>query len=346
MDSTSALTRYVSEALSPFLERRDTGLHAPAFDAAIDPHDPAPRAILTHAHSDHAAAGHGEIWCTPETAGVYRRRNPEWTGTARLLSYGEAAEAAGITLRLVPAGHVLGSSQVLFTGGDRSLLFTGDFKLAIGRTAAPAESPRADVLITETTFGLPVFRFPDRRELERRLVEACQDAIARDLTPVALAYSFGKAQEVAAVLTEAEIPTVLHGAAWKLLPDFEAAGFRFPISRPYEQGPPAAGEALIAPPSCARSGMVRNLRRRRIVYCSGWALREASRADVDADVLLPMSDHADFTELLAHVARVGARRVLTMHGYAHDFARILSDRGVEAVPLPASSERPAPVEER
>jgi Cft2 family RNA processing exonuclease len=338
---SDTLSRLFDEALSPFLEVRATGLYAPAFEAFVDPSVPVPRAILTHAHADHAAAGHGEIWCTPETARVYRRRNPEWSGGAREFAYGEGPSSDGTELRFVPAGHVLGSAQLHFRAAGKSLLFTGDFKRRRGRTAVPAESPAADVLVTETTFGLPVFRFPDRRELEQRLVEVCREAIGRGLTPVVLAYAFGKAQEVTAVLTEAGIPTVLHGAAWKLLPEFEAAGFRYPTSRPYEQGPPLPGEALIVPPNCARTPMVRNLRRRRIVYCSGWALREASRADVDADVLLPLSDHADFDELLEHVAQVGARRVITLHGYASDFARILRDRGIEAAPLPAAAERRA-----
>jgi Cft2 family RNA processing exonuclease len=340
-DSSEPLVPLLAESLTPFLESRPEGLWAAAFDAYLDPPAPVSRAILTHAHADHAAAGHGEIWCTPETTRIYRRRNPDWAGGVRELPYGEETGRDGVTLRLVPAGHVLGSAQLYFEGGGRSLLYTGDFKRATGRTAVPAESPGADVLLTETTFGLPVFRFPQRETLEARLVEACRDAIAAQLTPVVLAYAFGKAQEVATVLTEAGIPTVLHGAAWKLLPDYEAAGLSFPLSRPYEQGPPAAGEVLVAPPSCARTPMVRNLKRRRIVYCSGWALRAASRADYDADVLLPLSDHADFEELLRHVADVGSRRVITLHGFAHDFARILRAHGLESMPLPAAAERRA-----
>jgi hypothetical protein len=132
---------------------------------------------------------------------------------------------------------------------------------------------------------------------------------------------------------------VLHGAAWKLLPEFEAAGHAFPMSRAYETGPAQPGEALLVPPNCARTPVVRNVKRRRIVYLSGWAVREASRADFDADVLIPWSDHADFPELLAHVADVAPKRVVTMHGYSRDFARILVTRGVTAEPLPTARER-------
>jgi hypothetical protein len=134
---------------------------------------------------------------------------------------------------------------------------------------------------------------------------------------------------------------VLHGAAWKLLPDYAAAGVDLPLSRPYESGAPREGEALVTPPSTARTPMVRALRNRRVVYLSGWAVREASRLEFEADALIPMSDHADFSDLRRHVAAVSPRRVVTMHGFARDFARILEAGGVPAEPLAGREERPA-----
>jgi Cft2 family RNA processing exonuclease len=325
------------------LEPRPEGLYAPALEAWIDPAAPVPRALLSHAHADHAVGGHGEILATPETAALYRLRHPGWTGTARTLSYGEPMESSGVTLRLVPAGHVLGSAQIhLATDGD-SVLYTGDFKRRRGRTAAPAETPAARTLLIETTFGLPVFRFPDTPELEERLVAACREAIADGEIPVVLAYSLGKSQEAAAILAEAGIPTVLHGAAWKLLPAYAAAGVALPdtLTRPYETGPPSPGEALVTPPSTVRTPMVRAIKRRRVIYLSGWALREAARAEHDADVRIPMSDHADFDALLAHVRDVAPETVVTFHGFAQDFARILAREGVDARTLAGREERPA-----
>ena len=331
----------MNDPLGPFLEAGPHGLYCPAFDAAVDPPEAAARAIVSHGHADHAAAGHEEVWGTPETIAIYRRRHPAWTGRARALRYGERVEKDGVSLELHPAGHVLGSAQMRFERDGRSLLFTGDFKRRASRTAVPAEAPRADVLVTETTFGLPVFRFPQREEVEARLVAACRRAFEEGKTPVLLAYGLGRSQEVALSLTQAGIPTVLHGSAWKLLPEFEAAGHAFPLSRAYETGPARPGEALVVPPSCARTPVVRKLKARLIVYLSGWAMREASRADFDADVLIPMSDHADFPELLRHVAEVAPERVVTHHGYARDFARILASRGVAAEPLLSASERAA-----
>lgn len=326
-------------AVAPHLEASPEGLFLPAFSAHLDPPAAAPRAVLSHAHADHAAAGHGEIWATRETLGIYRRRHPEWAGTARELAYGEPVERDGARLTLVPSGHVLGAAQVRVEGPEGSTLYTGDFRLGPSRTAVPAEAPPADTLVTETTFGLPVFRFPPREETEARLVETCRQAHADGAIPIVLAYALGKSQEAALALTAAGIPTVLHGAAWKLLPEYEAAGFSFPLSRPYESGPAKAGEALVVPPNCARTPVARNVKRRRILYLSGWAMREAARADFDADVLLPISDHADFDELLAHVERVRPGRVLAHHGYARDFARILSARGLEAQALAEGGER-------
>jgi Cft2 family RNA processing exonuclease len=286
-------------------------------------------------------AGHGEIWATPETIRIYRRRNPEWTGPVQEIGFGDRRDHLGTLLEAFPSGHILGSAQWRFSNANSSLLYTGDFKRRLGRTAVAAQTPRSSVLLTESTFGLPVFHFPAREALEERIVEVCREAMEQGETPVLLAYALGKAQEIALILGDARIPTVLHGAAWKLLPEYEAAGFSFPLSRAYESGPPVAGEALLVPPRCARTPIVQKLKRRRVVYLSGWAVRAASRADFDADVLIPFSDHADFPELLAHIGRVAPERVVTHHGYARDFARILQGRGVEAQALSAGGERGA-----
>jgi Cft2 family RNA processing exonuclease len=328
-----------SDPLLAFLQHRAEGLYCPALDAYLDPPGAVPRALISHAHSDHAVEGHGEIWATRQTLAIYRRRHPAWQGAAREISVGTAFESGGIRLEAHWSGHILGAVQWRFDGGGESLLYTGDFQRRASITAERVETPQADVLLTETTFGLPVFRFPPRDDVQARLIAACREAIDRGEIPVLLAYALGKAQEAAAVLTRERIPTVLHGAAWKLLPEFEAEGFTFPLSRGYETGPARPGEALIVPPRCARTPVVTAIKKRRVVYLSGWAVRSAARADFDADVLLPFSDHADFDELLEHVAQVAPRRVVTHHGFARDFARILGQRGIDAQALAEPGER-------
>lgn len=328
------------DGLAPHLETRPEGLYAPAFDAFVDPSVPVARALLSHGHADHAVEGHGEVWATPETLAFYRRRHPDWSGTDRRIAFGESVEALGTRLTLLSSGHILGAAQALFASEAGRLLYTGDFKRRASRTARPLETARAETLVTETTFGLPVFRFPPREALEERILRACREAFAEGETPVLLAYPLGKSQEAAAILGDAGIPTVLHGAAWKLLPDFAVAGVGLPGARAYESGPPGAGEALITPPSSSRTSMVRGLKKRRVIYLSGWAARSASRAELDADVLIPLSDHGDFEDLLAHVGDVSPERVRTHHGFARDFARILSQRGADAAPIRGREERP------
>src|SRR5262245_28721198 len=254
--------------LAPFLESRPEGLYSPDFEAYVDPRGPVGRALLTHAHSDHAAGGHREVWASSETLEIYRLRHPEFSGSSRALAFGEEIRSGGAGLTVHAAGHVLGSAQLRFQTSDGSLLYTGDFQRQKARTAAAVEAPPSDVLVIETTFGLPVFRFPKRSEAETRLVAVCREALDAGETPVLLAYALGKSQEVTLALAEAGIPTVLHGAAWKLLPVYEHAGFAFPLSRPYDSGPPRDGEALVVPPLCARTPIVQKFKRRRVVYLS------------------------------------------------------------------------------
>ncbi len=329
----------MTDTAAPHLFSREEGLFLPAFQAWIDPPAPAPRAILSHGHADHAAAGHGEIWASPETLSIYRIRHPEWRGTARALAWEENVAGEGVGLALHRAGHILGAAQIRVEGPEGSTLYTGDFRRSESRTTRPAAAPRADVLVMESTFGLPVFRFPPRSESEARLVAECRRAGEEGAVAIVLAYALGKSQDAVLALTEAGIPTVLHGAAWKILPAYEEAGFSFPLSRPYASGPAQAGEVLVVPPNCIRTPVVRKIRKRRILYLSGWAMREASRAEFDADVLLPISDHADFDELLAHVSDVAPAGIRTHHGYARDLARILSRGGRKAEPLSEGGER-------
>ena len=240
---------------------------------------------------------------------------------------------------MFPAGHILGSAQVRFEEAGRSLLYTGDFKRRASATARTAESPASNVLLMETTFGLPVFRFPPREEIERRLVAACREALEEGKTPILLAYALGKSQEAAAILTSAGIPTVLHGAAWKLTPEYAAAGTSLPLSRPYEEGPPRPGEALIVPPPApARPSWTRSSSGASSISPAGRFARPRRRISPPTSAFRCRTTPTS-SELLAHVEEVGGGSVLTMHGYAGDFARILSNRGVPAVPLAEAAER-------
>jgi Cft2 family RNA processing exonuclease len=185
----------------------------------------------------------------------------------------------------------------------------------------------------EATFGLPVFRFPDVETLRASLVDEARRALEAGVTPVFLAYALGKGPEVAKLLGEAGVPSALHGAVWKMTEVYREFGVSFPGCEPYEKGA-VKGKALVVPPSFRGHPMVTALKARRLVLASGWALLDASYDRFDADRLVPLSDHADWDELLRIVELSGARRVYTTHGFASTLAHVLQARGLDAAPLP------------
>jgi len=311
------------------------GLFLPELGVHLDPAVPVPLAVLSHGHADHARALSAVVHATPETVAIARARLGE-TGYVPH-AYGESFELKGsgcapCRVTLLSAGHVLGSAMVVVESGGERLLYTGDVKLRPSLTCAPAEVPSCDLLVTEATFGLPVFRFPPVAELRDAIVREARAALEEGEVPVFLAYALGKGPEVAKVLGNAGIPVSAHGAVHNMLEIYRAFGVGFDDVVAYERGK-VSGRALIVPPSFRAHPMVAKLARKRVVYVSGWALLDASYDRHGADALVPLSDHADFDELLRLVELSGARRVLTTHGFAEPFARELARRGADAAAL-------------
>jgi Cft2 family RNA processing exonuclease len=282
---------------------------------------------VTHAHSDHV--GRHQTWiASPGTAALSERR---WGARdLEVHEFGAPWQDEETTLTLLPAGHILGSAMVLLEHQGQRILYTGDFRLRHSATAEPCTPVPADVLVMECTYGEPRFRFPDReRELDR-LGHFVATALARDEVPVLLAYSLGKAQEVARLMGDRGYAVALYGAAFEMLEVYRERGVRFARCEPYSVGP-LRDTVLIVPPHLASSAMVRRLVRRRVAFLSGWAL-DSSRSFVPrCDATFAISDHADFDELLEMVARVSPRRVLTLHG-PDRFADELRARGIDAEP--------------
>lgn len=314
---------------------RPEGLHLPDLDLFLDPAAPVPRAVLSHGHADHARALAGRVDATPETIAVARLRLGDTDYAAH--GYGEpfelsAADGSTARITLLPSGHVLGAALVLVEHRDERLLYTGDVKLHPSRTCAPAEIPAADTLVTEATFALPVFRFPPVPELEKRIVAEARRSLDDGEIPVFLGYALGKGPEVAKILQDAGIPVMLHGAVNRMVEVYRGFGIEYPDATPYERGK-VERCALIVPPSARTHPMLRAVRRKRVIAVTGWALLDASYDRYGADALVPLSDHADWDELRALVARTGARRVLTTHGFAEPFAHELTLAGLDATPL-------------
>ncbi len=250
-------------------------------------------------------------------------------GVEHVLGWRERRAFSNFEMTLIPAGHVLGSAQCLIDSAAGSLLYTGDFKLRAGLSSEVAEAVPADILIMETTFGLPHYVFPPAEEVIAGVVKFAQEALEEGDVPVLLGYSLGKAQEILTALSTAGVPIMLHGAVWKMTRVYEGLGISFPEYRKYEAGA-VAGHALICPPNVNGSAMLRKIRNRRVAMLSGWAMNPGAKFRYQADAAFPLSDHAGYDDLLRHVRAVGPKRVLTLHGYAREFAADLRELGVEA----------------
>ncbi|HYE79577.1 MAG TPA: MBL fold metallo-hydrolase [bacterium] len=297
----------------------------------IDTDSPHDLAVVSHAHGDHIAP-HRNAIMTPETACFFAWREFE-AGPITELPYRTPLQLDnGLTVELLSAGHILGSAMVHVSDGRSSLLYTGDFKLRGALTCPPADPKHADVLVMETTFGLPNFIFPPIGEVRRQIVDFARETLEAGGTPVFLGYSLGKSQEIAAILCQAGIPVACHGAVWNMLQLYTKFGCAFPTCCRYAQGE-VQNMALITMPGTESTPMVKRLKKPRVAYCSGWAVLEKNYQAMTMDALIPLSDHADFPELLELVDLVRPGLVYTIHGYTEPFAYILRQRGVDAIPL-------------
>jgi DNA ligase 1 len=230
---------------------------------------------------------------------------------------------------LIPAGHIFGSAQCLVFAGEETLLYTGDFKLRPGRSAEQAEWRHADTLVMETTFGVARYRFPPTKEVIDKMVAFCGETIDAGQVPVLLGYSLGKAQEILCALDGAGLTPMLHGSVYQMTRIYEQLGQSFCKYVRYNRND-VAGKVLICPPSANRSPMLEKIPRKRVALMSGWAVDPDAVYRYQVDAAFPLSDHADYDDLLRYVELVQPRRVLTLHGFAAAFASDLRGRGLEA----------------
>lgn len=303
------------------------GVHVPGIGLWLDPRGKRDFAFVSHAHSDHAGR-HGETVLSAATSRLMRARIGP-SSREHVLEFGEIRELRGARLTLLPAGHVHGSAQLHLETGEGSLLYTGDFKLRPGLSSEAIEWRAADTLIMETTFGRPEFVFPPTEQVLARVVTFCREALAIGEVPVLLAYSLGKAQEVLCAVAEAGLAPMLHGAVAKMTRIYREGMPHIPEFADYKAGR-VAGHVVICPPSARRSAMIRNLGKCRIAMVTGWAMLSGAVHRYQVDAAFPLSDHAGYDDLLRYVELVEPKRVLTLHGFASEFARDLRRRGIEA----------------
>jgi Cft2 family RNA processing exonuclease len=303
------------------------GVHLPSLDLWLDPRRSQDFAFVSHAHSDHSGR-HRETVLSAATSRFMRARigvSPQ----EHILAFGETREMCGAEFTLLPAGHVCGSAQLHMQTDDGSLLYTGDFKLRPGLSCEPIAWRQADTLIMETTFGKPQYVFPPSDEVLANVVTFCREALDGGAVPVLLAYSLGKAQEAVCAVAAAGLSPMLHGAVAKMSKIYAELRPDFPAFEEYAASR-LEGRVLICPPNVRQSRMIQRLEKRRVAMLTGWAMTSGAVHRYRVDAAFPLSDHAGYDDLLRYVELVQPRRVLTVHGYAAEFARDLRARGVEA----------------
>ena len=303
---------------------RPEGLYCPPGDFYIDPVRPVDRAIVTHGHADHARAGHGTVAATPETLDIMRvRYGEDFTGTRQPLAYGETIERNGVEITLVPAGHVLGSAQVVTRWKGMTVVTSGDYKRRRDPTCPPFEPVPCDVFISEATFGLPVFRHPDASEEVAKLLRSVEQFPER--AHIVGAYALGKAQRIIRLIREAGYDKTLyvHGALAQLNRLYERHGVDLgPLAPATETSGKDgsgkkgdfAGAIVIAPPSSLNDRWARRFPDPVTAFASGWMRVRARARQRGVELPLIVSDHADWDELTATVAELRPGELWITHG--------------------------------
>lgn len=323
--------------MTDLVRTTDAGLWCEAGGFHIDPWRPVERAVVTHAHADHTRPGSKRYLTTPEGAALVRLRT-QAGAVVETLPYGEPRAIGDVTVRLHPAGHVLGSAQVeVRAASGETWVVAGDYKTDPDPTCAPFEAVACDVFVTESTFGLPVFRWPGADEVAREVRAWWSENAAAGRTSLLCAYALGKSQRLLAMLGDGPGPVAVHGALDRLLAPYRDQGVALPPTR---HADPAVAEEIagrglvIAPPSANGTPWVRKFGDVATAFASGWMRLRGPRRRRNFDRGFVVSDHADWDGLLGAIEATGAQRVLVTHGYVDPLVRFLrEERGLDAAPL-------------
>ena len=309
------------------------GLYCAPGDFYIDPTEPVPRAVITHGHSDHARPGHALLLATEGAIAIMRQRYGELAGgSLQAARYGETIAIDGVSLTLAPAGHILGSAQLVIEHRGCRVVVSGDYKRRPDPTCAAFEPQRCDVFVTEATFGLPVFRHPpDAHEIGKLLHSVRLFPERCHLVGV---YALGKCQRVLALLREAgyDEPVYLHGALIGLTELYRQLGVELGTVRPATGAERDAlkGKIVLAPPGALGDRWTRRLPDPMAALASGW-MRVKQRAKArSVELPLVISDHADWDELTATIDEVGAGEVWVTHGREEALVHYAASRGLRA----------------
>lgn len=314
----------------------EAGFYCAAGDFHIDPWRPVPRALITHAHGDHARPGHGAYLAAAAGLPLLRARVGS-DATIDTLPYGETRRLRDVEVSFHPAGHVLGSAQIRIVGTGGTLVVAGDYKLAPDPTCAPFEPLRCDTFVTESTFGLPIYRWDPPVDTLRAILDWWEGNRSSGRASVLFAYALGKAQRIlaglAALADPLPGPVYVHGAVARINAAYVEAGVMLPATPRVSEAPAGTRftDALVlAPPSARGSRWLQRFDPSSTAFASGWMALRGTRRRASLDRGFALSDHADWPALNDAIAATGAARVLVTHGYRDELTRWLRDDGRDA----------------
>ena len=313
------------------IEFTGRGLYCRAGDFYIDPWKPVGRAVITHAHSDHARFGVGHYLCHHKTLPVLRLRLGDIN--AQGIEWDEPVMINGVKVSLHPAGHIIGSSQVRVEHNGEVWVFSGDYKTEDDGISGAFEPVRCHTFITESTFGLPIYRWKKQDVLFDEIKNWVRSNEANDKTSVITAYSLGKAQRVLKAVAEITDRIYVHGAIWNTHQALLEAGMALPVVKRVTPETPKAEfkkAVILAPPSADGTPWMKKFKPYAVGICSGWMQVRGNIRRRNADAGFALSDHADWEGLLAAVKATGAQKVFVTHGFQSAFSRYLTENGIEA----------------
>lgn len=312
-----------------------SGIYCPAGDFYIDPWRPVARALITHGHADHARSGMGAYLATDIAAPVMQHRLGEIP--LETISYGETRQIGGATVSFHPAGHVPGSAQIRVEVAGEVWVASGDYKVVDDGLSTPFEPVQCHHFITESTFGLPVFRWQDQRNIAADINDWWSSCAAAGKTAFLGCYALGKAQRLLTLLNPDIGPILTHTAIENTNAVMRAQGITLPHTT--QAGPDIVpkdhpGALVLAPPSALDSAWARKFGQRETGFASGWMALRGIRRRRSGDRGFVISDHADWTGLLDAIKQTGAENIYVTHGYTDIFARYLTEVGFNAQVVP------------
>lgn len=315
------------------LQFTDKGIHCPLADVYLDPWKPVERAIISHGHSDHAYAGHQHYLCSAMAMPVIKHRLFLQDNTIQTLDFGEALHINGVQFSFHPAGHIPGAAQVRVEHKGEVWVFSGDYKLQHDGISTPFEPQRCHVFITESTFGLPVYKWKTQNEVFNDINAWWMKNREEGKTSVITGYTLGKAQRILKNVDPSIGKIFTHGAVDSVNRIMRAQGIDLPEAPRVSDDIPKdelKGALVICPPSAVGSPWVRRFLPYSLGVASGWMKLRGTRRRRGADRGFVLSDHADWDELNTTFRATGAEKVFVTHGYTEIFAHWLREQNIDA----------------